>query len=138
MKEIIGLISGIIFGAGLTISQMVDPQKVKNFLDFAGNWDPSLMFVMGGALAVFGGGYWLLIKNRTKSVLNNKMPLVSSAPIDAKLIMGAVIFGIGWGVSGVCPGPAIANVSGFNPTMLMFIAVMIAGLFIGEMVKKRL
>ncbi|MBT1451286.1 YeeE/YedE family protein [Glaciecola sp. XM2] len=138
MKEFVGLIAGIIFGIGLTVSQMVNPQKVKNFLDLAGSWDPSLMFVMGGALITFGLGYWLFIKGKKKSLLDNDIPLVSQDPIDAKLLIGASIFGIGWGISGVCPGPAIANVGGLNTTMLMFIVVMIVGLLIGEQFKKRM
>jgi uncharacterized membrane protein YedE/YeeE len=132
MKSLIALISGVLFGIGLTISQMVNPQKVLNFLDVFGNWDPSLAFVMGGALGVFGIGYLLLIKPREKAVLGDAMPKVSGAGIDKPLLAGASLFGIGWGISGVCPGPAVANFSSLNPSMLVFILFMIVGLKIGS------
>ncbi len=138
MKALIGLLTGTIFGFGLTVSQMVDPQKVKNFLDFFGNWDPSLAFVMGGALIVFGLGYFSLIKSRTKALVDGDIPAVSKEPVDKKLLLGAMIFGVGWGISGICPGPAVANVSSFDLSMLSFIAVMIVGLLIGSSIKKRI
>ena len=135
MKSIIGLLTGLLFGLGLTVSQMVDPQKVKNFLDVFGNWDPSLAFVMGGALLVFGSGYFLVIRRKEKAILGDVMPKKSQAPVDKKLLIGAGLFGIGWGLSGICPGPAIANVSGFDSSMLMFIVVMIIGLQMGNKIK---
>jgi hypothetical protein len=135
MKSIIGLLTGILFGFGLTVSQMVNPQKVLNFLDVFGNWDPSLAFVMGGALGVFGSGYFLLIKRKDKALLGDEMPKKSQAPMDKKLIIGSGLFGIGWGLSGVCPGPSIANVSGFDSSMLLFIVVMIIGLNVGNKIK---
>ena len=135
MKAVTGLISGTIFGVGLTVSQMVNPLKVMNFLDVFGNWDPSLAFVMIGALLVFGIGYFTLIKPRVEALNGEKMPIIGQGEIDKKLIVGASLFGIGWGITGVCPGPAIANFSSFNPDILIFIAVMIVGLLIGDRLK---
>ena len=137
MKTIIGLLTGMLFGFGLTLSQMVDPQKVKNFLDVFGNWDPSLAFVMGGAVIVFSLGYFLLIKSKDKAVMGDAMPKVSQAPVDKKLLIGASIFGIGWGLAGICPGPAIANTSGLNANMLLFIVIMIIGLKLGNLIKAK-
>jgi len=136
MNYIVSLTCGLIFGLGLTISEMVNPQKVLNFLDIAGNWDPSLAFVMGGGLLVFGLGYLFLIKPRDKAIDGTEIPPVSSAPIDNKLLTGSILFGIGWGISGVCPGPAIANTTSFQPMMLGFIGVMILGLMIGTKIKE--
>jgi uncharacterized membrane protein YedE/YeeE len=138
MKALIGLISGLIFGIGLTVSQMVDPQKVINFLDVFGTWDPSLAFVMGGALIVFGLGHWFIIRPKQKAVLGDNIPTISDAGIDKPLLVGASIFGIGWGLSGVCPGPAVANFSSLNPAMLAFIFFMIIGLKLGKLTKERL
>jgi uncharacterized membrane protein YedE/YeeE len=135
MKSLIGFISGLLFGLGLTISQMANPQKVINFLDVFGNWDPSLAFVMGGALGVFGVGYMLVIRPREKAVLGDAMPKVSNAPIDKSLLAGASLFGVGWGISGVCPGPAVANFSSLNPSMLVFILFMIVGLKLGSQIR---
>lgn len=136
MKSLIGLVSGLLFGFGLTISQMVNPQKVLNFLDVFGNWDPSLAFVMGGALGVFGLGYIFVIKPREQAVLGDAMPKMSSASIDKPLLAGASLFGIGWGISGVCPGPAVANFSSLNPSMLVFILFMIIGLKLGSRIRQ--
>lgn len=132
MKQIIALICGLLFGIGLTVSQMVDPAKVLNFLDLFGTWDASLMFVMGGALVVFGLGYFTLIKPRTRSLLDEPISLPSKTTIDKPLLTGAVIFGLGWGLSGVCPGPAIANITGFNEKMLGFIAIMLFGMWLTD------
>ena len=136
MNYIVSLVCGLIFGLGLTISEMVNPQKVLNFLDIAGAWDPSLAFVMGGGLVVFGLGYLVLIRPRQKALDGTSIPEVSKAPIDKKLFTGSILFGIGWGMSGVCPGPAIANASSFDPMMLTFIGCMIVGLMIGTKIKE--
>ena len=138
MKLIVALVSGLLFGAGLTIAQMVDPNKVLNFLDITGNWDPSLIFVMGGAITVFGLGYWTMIKNRTVSLTGNSIDIGSITIVNKPLIIGAVIFGLGWGLTGICPGPAIANISGGEPKILVFIVVMIIGMKTSEWVKNKI
>jgi uncharacterized protein len=131
MGVLAALLSGLLFGAGLVVSQMVDPTKVQHFLDFAGivggAWDPSLAFVMGGALAVTAPGYWL--------VLRRKAPLAASSfqiptrrDIDAKLLVGSALFGIGWGLAGYCPGPAIASLAFGRLETAVFVIAMLAGM----------
>ena len=107
-KILIALISGIIFGLGLSLSQMMNPEKVISFLDISGDWDPSLAFVMMGALAVtFISFRWVL--NRSEPLLEDGFHLSKRTEIDKALLGGAAIFGIGWGMSGYCPGPAVAS-----------------------------
>lgn len=109
----IALLSGLIFGAGLALSGMTDPKRVRSFLDVFGDWDPTLAFVMGGAIIVMALA-WLIQKRITKPLAANSFSLPSTDNIDPKLIGGASIFGIGWGVAGLCPGPAIATFA-INP-----------------------
>ena len=137
MKIIIGLIAGLLFGIGLTVSQMVDPNKVKNFLDVFGQWDASLAFVMAGAIAVFSTGYFVLIKKRATSICGDMLDLGMNTIIDAKLLIGAGLFGIGWGLTGICPGPALVNISGGNIKIFVFIFVMILGMKFAGFVKNR-
>ena len=105
---LISLLSGIIFGLGLSLSQMINPNKVINFLDITGNWDPSLAFVMLGALGVTLLSFKQILK-RPKPLIGNSFHLSKRTSIDKALISGATIFGIGWGISGYCPGPAVAS-----------------------------
>lgn len=128
LKVIIGLISGILFGSGMIISNMVDPTKVIGFLNVTGNWDPSLAFVMGGALAVFTPIYHLVIKKRSHALNGEKMSWTSNTQIDRTLIIGAAIFGAGWGVAGFCPGPAVASIGGGSMTIFVFILSMLIGI----------
>lgn len=128
MKLIVALLCGILFGAGLTISQMVDPNKVLNFLDIFGFWDPSLAFVMIGGICVFSIGYFVIIRKRSKPILCENFDLPNNNLIDKKLVIGAVLFGLGWGLAGICPGPAIANISGGNSKILVFIIMMLFGM----------
>ncbi len=107
-KVLIALISGIIFGLGLSLSQMINPNKVINFLDITGNWDPSLAFVMMGALAITLLSFRWVLK-RPAPLLESGFHTSKRTTVDKSLLGGAVIFGIGWGMSGFCPGPAIAN-----------------------------
>jgi len=136
MKRIVALISGLIFGAGLSVSQMVDPSKVLNFLDVTGNWDASLIFVMAAAISVFSVAYWLLIKKRTVSLSGNPISAPSITAVNRQLIIGASIFGLGWGLTGICPGPAIANITGGEPKIFVFIALMVIGMKASEWFKK--
>jgi len=138
MKLIVALVSGLLFGMGLTIAQMVDPNKVLNFLDVTGNWDPSLLFVMAAAFSVFSLFYWLLIKNRSVSLTGVPISIGRITVVNKPLIFGAAIFGLGWGLTGVCPGPAVANISAGEPKMLVFVVVMILGMKTSEWVKTRI
>lgn len=120
---------GLIFGFGLVISGMSNPAKVIGFLDIADPWDPSLMFVMGGAIAVgVPGFYWA--KKQNKSLLGMPMNLPSNTTIDRKLIVGSVLFGAGWGIGGFCPGPALVAASSLAGDALIFVAAMAAGMFL--------
>jgi len=137
MKQLVALISGLIFGVGLTVSQMVDPNKVINFLDVTGNWDGSLLFVMGAATTLFSVAYWLLIKKRTVSLSGNPINIPSITRVNRQLIIGACTFGLGWGLTGICPGPAIANITGGEPKILVFVVVMVIGMKSSEWLKSR-
>jgi uncharacterized membrane protein YedE/YeeE len=119
MAFMIPLFTGLLFGLGLCVSGMVDPSKVLGFLDLAGDWNPSLAFVMGGAVAVG------LIAFRFAS---SARPDVSdSTRLDVPLIAGALIFGVGWGIGGLCPGPALANLAFLDPRAIVFVIAMLAG-----------
>ena len=128
MQLLVSLICGILFGVGLTLSQMVDPNKVLNFLDLFGNWDPSLAFVMIGGISVFSLGYFTIIKKRSKPILAEQFALPTNTLLDKKLVLGAMLFGLGWGLTGICPGPAMANISGGNAKIYGFIVMMLVGM----------
>lgn len=126
LRVLAALGAGILFGLGLAVSQMVNPAKVLAFLDILGDWDPSLAFVMGGAVAVTFVGYrWAL--SRERPLLETRYRVPEPTPIDRNLIAGAVVFGIGWGLVGFCPGPALAALAFGVPDALVFLAAMIAG-----------
>jgi uncharacterized membrane protein YedE/YeeE len=129
--------SGALFGIGMVISGMADPAKVIGFLDITGAWDPSLAFVMGGALTIFVPAYLLLIKPRNKSVFGDEIICPTSKAIDKKLVVGAAMFGIGWGLLGVCPGPAVASLFTGNTQVLLFIAAMLVGSFTAKRMVQR-
>lgn len=126
---IISLISGILFGIGLALSQMVNPEKVLNFLDLAGNWDPSLIFVMLGALLVTFISFRLILK-RSTPLFDNKFYLAMKTEIDKPLIIGAALFGIGWGTAGYCPGPAVAGLGLGNPEAVSILGAMFLGILV--------
>jgi hypothetical protein len=126
--RLVSLISGLLFGLGMTISGMADPVKVIGFLDVAGEWDPSLMFVMGGALLVFMPAYFLLIKSKVKPLNSEEFCLSTNKHIDKKLVSGAVIFGLGWGIAGVCPGPVVSSLALGNSDVIIFFVAMMLGL----------
>ena len=130
-SRFVSLMAGLLFGLGMMISGMVDPNKVIGFLDIAGSWDPSLAFVMGGALLVFMPFYFLVIRKMDKPVCEADFHLSKNNLIDNKLITGAVLFGLGWGIAGICPGPAVTSLSGGNPTILLFMVSMLAGVWLG-------
>lgn len=120
---------GLLFAMGLGISGMMDPQKVQGFLDLFGHWDPSLMLVMGGAVTVTLVGYPLIFKRR-HPLLAPAFALPISDKIDPRLLAGSVLFGIGWALSGLCPGPALANLLSLNPGVLLFVVGMLAGFWV--------
>lgn len=128
-------IAGAFFGAGLTVSQMVNPDKVISFLDISGDWDPSLAFVMGSALAVTFVGYKIVLKNNAP-FFEDRFRLPTRKDIDAPLIFGAALFGIGWGLAGLCPGPALASLSFAGVNSLIFVAAMLATMTIYRFLKR--
>lgn len=126
----IGLASGLLFGLGLGVSGMILPQKVQDFLDIAGEWDPSLMLVMGGALLVFMPGYFWLVKPRRLALNGDVIHLPAKRQIDRRLLLGSALFGIGWGLGGVCPGPALVNLVNMSLPLLVFIVSMLLGIWL--------
>lgn len=137
MTIIFALISGIIFGAGLAIAGMLDPAKVAGFLDIFGLWDPSLAFVMGGGVVVNAIGFALL-KKRGKPLFAASFTLPALTHIDRPLVIGAVLFGVGWGITGLCPGPAVASALISPSDGIAFLVFMIAGLALGRVVSRRM
>ena len=133
MTSFVALISGIIFGLGLAVSGMTDTAKVQGFLDLFGNWVPDLMFVMGGALIVSAIAYQIA-KIKIRPMLRNSFDLPQNKTIDQKLITGSVIFGVGWGLYGLCPGPALTHV--LSEEGLFFVAAMLVGMLVSYQIKK--
>ena len=131
MRYFFALFSGLVFGLGLIAGGMTDPAKVKGFLDLIGPWDPSLAFVMGGAIAV-GVFAFAAAKRRTRSWTGDAMEIPSSTVIDRRLIGGGVLFGIGWAIGGFCPGPALVALgSGLAPAGV-FVAAMLVGMVVHD------
>lgn len=126
MRNLIALAAGLIFGLGLCLSGMSQPQKVSGFLDLAGNWDPSLAFVMGGAIAVAAPAF-ALARRRGRDLAGEPLQFPQRREIDLPLILGSALFGVGWGLVGLCPGPAIVGVGFFSPLALAFVAAMAVG-----------
>lgn len=129
MKMPVAAASGLLFGCGLALSGMVDPARVLGFLDLFGLWDPTLAFVLAGAIAVSGCGT-LLRRAMTRPLLGDRFVLPATRPIDARLLTGAAIFGVGWGLAGFCPGPALADLSLGLPSILVFVSTMLAGMWV--------
>lgn len=127
MAAFSALISGLIFGIGLIVAGMANPSKVLGFLDLAGMWDPSLALVMAGAIGV-GLVAFTVAKGRTKTLLDLPMQIPSARHLDRRLILGSVVFGIGWGLAGFCPGPAIVAIGAGETKALVFVAAMLAGM----------
>jgi uncharacterized membrane protein YedE/YeeE len=129
MKNLVALVAGILFSLGLILSGMTRPSKVQGFLDIFGNWDPSLLFVMGGAILVHGVSYrW--IKRMPRPVLDSKFYLPDSQKLTPALVIGSSIFGIGWGLGGYCPGPALVSLASLQWRPIEFVVAMIAGMFL--------
>ena len=136
MALIVNLLAGLLFGLGLVVSGMADPAKVQNFLDVAGTWDPSLAFVMAGAVATAFIGYrWAL--RRPAPLLAANFALPKSSAIDTGLMLGAGVFGIGWGLTGFCPGPAVVSVPLLAPGTFAFVSAMLLGIAAGRALRQR-
>jgi len=131
MPIITALLAGLIFGLGLIVSGMANPAKVLGFLDLGGSWDPSLMFVMGGAIGVALVGFTVAARRkRTPSGEPINMP--TARQIDRPLVVGALLFGTGWGIAGFCPGPALVGLGMLEPKALLFVLAMLAGMGLFE------
>jgi uncharacterized membrane protein YedE/YeeE len=136
MNRIIEFFVGLLFGIGLLVSGMTDPAKVQGFLDLAGAWDPSLAFVMGGAILV-GLVAFSVAKTRTRSLLGGAMHLPTSRDIDRRLVVGSLMFGAGWGLAGFCPGPGLVAMGAGEPKAALFVAAMVGGMLVFEVLDRR-
>jgi len=134
MNKLVSFVSGIIFGIGLVISEMINPAKVLGFLDLFGNWDPSLAFVMIGALVV-SSPMFHLIKNKKKPLFAEKFNYSNNININTKLIIGSALFGTGWGLGGLCPGPAISSIALVNFYSITFVVSMFIGFYLVKFFK---
>lgn len=130
------LLAGLVFGLGLIVSGMANPAKVLGFLDLAGAWDPSLALVMAGAIGVSFFAF-LFAKDRTRSLLGADMKLPSGRTIDKRLVVGSTLFGLGWGVAGFCPGPGLVGLGMGEVKALIFVAAMLAGMVMFELIERR-
>ncbi|TMH11851.1 MAG: YeeE/YedE family protein [Betaproteobacteria bacterium] len=130
------LIAGLVFGLGLIVSGMANPAKILGFLDVAGAWDPSLLFVMGGAVAVASVAF-AIARKRTVSLLGAEMKLPTARQIDRRLVGGSLLFGIGWGIAGFCPGPSLVALGMAEPKALVFVAAMLVGMGGFELLERR-
>ena len=133
-QKIFAIFSGLIFGLGLTFSSMTNPAKVIAFLDITGTWDPSLGFVMGGAILI-AAPLLYFIEKKNHLVLTSQIELPKKNNIDSSLVFGALLFGVGWGMVGFCPGPAISSVALLNPFSLLFVGSMIVGFYLSKLIK---
>jgi uncharacterized membrane protein YedE/YeeE len=137
MKDfVIGFATALLFGLGLGIAGMTLPEKVIGFLDVTGAWDPTLAFVMGGAIAIHAVAYRLIMK-RTRPLDGGKFHVPTRRDIDARLIVGAAVFGIGWGLAGICPGPAVVAFAALEPHVLAFLGAMLASMIMFKFVINR-
>ena len=132
MSKIISLVCGIIFGIGLTVSEMIDPAKVLGFLNIFGDWDPSLAFVMIGAL-IISSPFFHLFKNNKKPICAKNFNYTTNKKINKKLIIGSSLFGAGWGLAGLCPGPAIASLALLNLNSAVFVVAMFVGFYLAKL-----
>lgn len=133
---VIAFLSGLLFGLGLIISGMANPAKVLGFLDLAGKWDPSLIFVMCGAIAV-GFFAFLYAGHRKTTLLGTELKLPTATKIDRRLVIGSILFGAGWGIAGFCPGPALVGLGMGLPKAILFVLAMLAGMGIFELIERR-
>jgi uncharacterized membrane protein YedE/YeeE len=132
MVALASLVCGLIFGLGLLISGMTQPAKVLGFLDIFGHWDPTLVFVMAAALVVSSAGFGLA-RQRGRPVLAARLQWPTRTDIDRSLVVGSALFGIGWGLVGLCPGPALVNLAGLMPSVIVFALAMAAGMIMKDL-----
>ena len=135
IQKILALLSGVVFGLGLTISSMTNPAKVIGFLNIFDLWDPSLGFVMGGAILI-AAPFFYFFENKNHLVLTSKINLPNKSNIDFSLVIGALLFGVGWGAVGFCPGPAVSSIALLNPFSLLFVCAMILGFYLSQVINK--
>ena len=133
MSKLVSLFCGIIFGIGLVISQMINPAKVLGFLNLFGEWDPSLAFVMIGAL-IISSPLFHLFKNKEKPIFSSSFSISNKNEIDKELIFGSILFGAGWGLVGLCPGPAITSIALLNVSSAIFVVSMFIGFYLASKV----
>lgn len=133
-SKIFSFLSGLIFGIGLTVAGMVNPAKVIAFLNILGNWDPSLVFVMVGAI-IISAPFFYILKNKKKPLFNSSFQIPSRTNIDQNLIIGSSLFGIGWGMVGLCPGPAVASIALFQPLSILFVIAVMSGFYLCKYIK---
>lgn len=136
-RLISALLCGAIFGIGLWLSGMTDTTRVQGWLDVFGDWDPTLAFVMGGAILPMATA-WIVARRRRVSALGTPIPAPSDAPVDAKLVLGSTLFGAGWALAGLCPGPALASLGYGGAGGLVFLLAMLAGMVAAPAAKARL
>lgn len=134
--NLLSLLAGLLFGFGLIVSGLANPAKVLGFLDIAGLWDPSLAFVMGGAILV-GLFAFAVARKRTLSFLGFSMRLPTNKHIDPRLVIGSMLFGLGWGIAGFCPGPALLALGAGEIKAVVFVASMVAGMMAFELIERR-
>lgn len=134
MQILIAFVVGLVFGIGLIVAGMTDPARVLGFLDLAGLWNPSLAFVMGGAILVALPAF-AIARQRQRTLLGAPLQLPTSTRIDRRLLLGALAFGVGWGLAGLCPGPALALLASGNGKVLLFVVSMLGGMAIFEIVE---
>ena len=135
MTAMTALVAGLLFGIGLMVSGMANPAKVLGFLDLAGTWDPSLAFVMAGAIAI-GSLALLIAKHRKRSFLGLPVQLPASTAVTLRLVLGSAAFGTGWGLAGFCPGPALVALGAGHPKAIGFVAAMVAGMLVFEVAER--
>jgi hypothetical protein len=130
MRSFVAALAGLLFGAGLLVSGMVQPARVIGFLDVTGAWDPSLAFVMAGAVLVNAGVFWTIGRRRKAPWLDTAFHLPTRRDVDLPLLAGSALFGVGWGLGGFCPGPGLVSAAAGNTAGLAFVAAMLFGMFI--------
>lgn len=130
-ESLLALLAGTVFGAGLALSGMTDPSRVLGFLDVAGDWDPTLAFVMGGALLITFPSFPVILR-RSRPWLRGEFSLPTRKAVDARLLAGATVFGVGWGLAGLCPGPAVAALAIAPAALWPFVAAMLAGMALAQ------
>lgn len=136
MQKTLEFVIGLVFGLGLILSGMSNPAKVIGFLDLAGNWDPSLAFVMGGAVLVAFVAF-RVAKQRTQAFFGDALKLPTASRIDRRLVAGSLLFGADWGLAGFCPGPALVSVGAGYTQAMIFVAAMLAGMLVFEVLNQR-